>query len=76
MLFLWIIKESEKMRVNGIDIIVDDNMSLYEFLIANKYDITKIAVEHNGDIAPKAEYRNIILNNTDTVEVVSFVGGG
>ncbi|GMQ58207.1 sulfur carrier protein ThiS [Vallitalea sediminicola] len=64
------------MRVNGTDINLDDNMSLYDFLSTNNYDITKIAVEHNTNIVPKTEYKNIMLDNNDTLEVVSFVGGG
>lgn len=36
----------------------------------------RIAVERNEEIIPKSTYEEVILNDGDTVEVVSFVGGG
>jgi thiamine biosynthesis protein thiS len=40
------------------------------------FDIKKIAVMKNGNIVPKAEYGNTIICDEDSLEVVSFVGGG
>ena len=40
------------------------------------YEKNMIAVERNEEIIPKATYEEAILNDGDTVEVVSFVGGG
>ena len=40
------------------------------------YDKTRIAVEINEEIVPKVCYDTTILKDGDTVEVVSFVGGG
>ena len=50
--------------------------SVETFLIDAGYDIKRVAVELNGDILPKAKYRDLYLNDDDSVEVVSFVGGG
>ena len=36
----------------------------------------RIAVERNGEIIPKTSYQDIILQDGDVLEVVSFVGGG
>ena len=47
-----------------------------EYLATTNYDPKRIAVERNGDIVPKAQYRNTLLCDGDNVEVVSFVGGG
>ena len=47
-----------------------------EYLATTNYDSKRIAVECNGDIVPKAQYDNTILQDGDNVEVVSFVGGG
>lgn len=46
------------------------------YLNENGYDIKRVAVELNGDILPKAQYECTSLNDGDSVEVVSFVGGG
>lgn len=50
--------------------------TLAEYLAATKYDPKRIAVERNGEIVPKAQYPNTVLQDGDSVEVVSFVGGG
>lgn len=50
--------------------------TIAEYLAATKYDPKRIAVERNGEIVPKAHYSSTVLQNGDSVEVVSFVGGG
>lgn len=50
--------------------------TLAEYLATTNYDPKRIAVERNGDIVPKAQYDVTVLQDGDTVEVVSFVGGG
>ena len=50
--------------------------SIAEYLATTKYDPKRIAVERNGDIVPKAQYPDTVLEDGDSVEVVSFVGGG
>lgn len=47
-----------------------------EYLAAANYEPKRIVVERNGDIVPKAQYDKTILQDGDSVEVVSFVGGG
>ena len=47
-----------------------------EYLATTSYDPKRIAVERNGDIVPKAQYGETVLKDGDSVEVVSFVGGG
>ncbi len=59
---------SEEMNVAG--------KTLAEYLATTNYDLKRIAVERNGDIVPKAQYSGIILQDGDSIEVVSFVGGG
>jgi sulfur carrier protein len=36
----------------------------------------RIAVEHNGEIAPRARWHQVQVNSGDRLEVVHFVGGG
>jgi len=47
-----------------------------EYLATTNYDIRRIATERNGDIVPKAAYADTVLANGDSIEIVSFVGGG
>jgi sulfur carrier protein len=69
-------KGSGKVQVNGTIITLEQKQSLLDFLESKKYDITKIAVERNGEIVPRSAYDKVMLNNEDTLEVVRFVGGG
>jgi sulfur carrier protein len=36
----------------------------------------RVAVEHNGEIVPRAVWAGVILSGGDRLEVVHFVGGG
>ena len=47
-----------------------------EYLADTSYDPKRIAVERNGEIVPKAQYGQTVLQDGDSVEIVSFVGGG
>lgn len=63
-------------KVNGEFINGYEDKTLSEFLSNERYEITRIAVELNGEIARKKDYQSIILKENDTLEVVTFVGGG
>ena len=62
-------------RINGEDLDVGGK-SVAEYLNSAGYDLMRVAVELTGDIVPKAQYSDTIFKNGDSVEVVSFVGGG
>ncbi|MCD8120396.1 MAG: sulfur carrier protein ThiS [Lachnospiraceae bacterium] len=64
------------MRVNDEQISLDGTMPVVELLQMKGYPLTRIAVEVNGQIVPKAKYETYELHDEDTVEIVCFVGGG
>ena len=47
-----------------------------EYLTTTEYDPKRIAVERNGEIVFKSQYDDVVLQDEDSIEVVSFVGGG
>ncbi len=51
-------------------------LSIAEYLKQSSFDTTRIAIECNEEFIPKAQYEETILKDGDTLEVVSFVGGG
>lgn len=61
---------------NGDRTQLPDGTGLPEFLESNGYRPEIIAVEINLAIIPKDKYAETILHDGDTVEVVSFMGGG
>ncbi|MBR2970702.1 MAG: sulfur carrier protein ThiS [Clostridia bacterium] len=62
-------------KINGTELDIVGK-TLAEYLATTNYDIKRIAVERNGDIVPKAQYGISVLRDGDSIEVVSFVGGG
>lgn len=62
-------------KINGQEINAA-GMTVLEYITGANYDATRIAVEINGDIVPKTLYGDTVFKDEDTVEVVSFVGGG
>ena len=64
------------MKVNGQEVTLKDEITLFDYLEQNNYSTTKIAVGRNGDIVPKNMYNQVILTEADRLEIVSFVGGG
>ena len=51
-------------------------LSVLEMLENLGFSTERIAVEINMEIVPKVSYSATTLKDEDTVEVVSFVGGG
>ena len=64
------------MKINGKEVALEQEITLDALMESQGFDIRKIAVMKNGEIIPKADYSQIIVNNEDSLEVVSFVGGG
>ncbi len=53
-----------------------DGKTLREYLESAGFDTSRVAVERNGEIVPKADYADTSLADGDELEVVRFVGGG
>ena len=64
------------MTVNGKQISLETPVSVSEFLTENNYQTKRIAVEINGEILPKSQYESRIPSDSDTIEIVTFMGGG
>lgn len=50
--------------------------SIAEIVEKFGYNPARVAVELNGAIVPKAKYAETVVKENDTLEIVSFVGGG
>lgn len=62
--------------LNGKNVALMGNETPMSLMKRLGFDTSKIAVEINGEICPRAEYASIVLRKGDVIEVVSFVGGG
>lgn len=64
------------MKVNGESIPATEDLTVSKLLEQLGYPVSRIAVEVNRDIVPKAQYDTHVLHNDDVVEIVCFMGGG
>ena len=62
-------------KINGKELNVAGK-TISDYLATTNYDTKRIAVERNGDIVPKSQYDETLLQDGDNIEIVSFVGGG
>ena len=63
-------------RVNGNEISGESIRTINDLLLSFGLNENRVVVELNGNIVSKEDYRNVNLNDDDTIEVISFVGGG
>ena len=65
-----------KLRINGEDREVVDNLSLNE--LVTQLDLTpeRIAIELNQNVVRRTQWPSTVLKENDRVEIVHFVGGG
>ena len=62
-------------KVNGKELDLAGK-TIAEYLLTTDYNAKRIAVERNGEIVFKSQYSETVLKDGDSIEVVSFVGGG
>ena len=65
-----------KIQLNGKKIVIKSNYSLFDLLKKYKLANKKIAIEYNGAIVSKANYKKKNLKDNDKIEIVHFIGGG
>lgn len=65
-----------KVKVNGKVEDVAAGTTILQYVESAGYRVDRIAVEVNRNIAPKSTYANVGLHDGDSVEIVSFCGGG
>lgn len=61
--------------VNGTTLEIA-GVTLAEYLASTDYNPQRIAVELNGEIVFKSAYAHTVLHDGDSLEIVTFVGGG
>ena len=65
-----------KIQLNGKKVDIKSNCSLFDLLKKYKLANKKVAIEHNGIIVPKANFKKKNLKHNDKIEIVHFIGGG
>jgi thiazole synthase len=65
-----------KISVNGVERQVQTDATVMELLGSMELEETRVAVERNREIVPRADYDSTRLAEGDRIEIVHFVGGG
>jgi len=63
------------LKING-EMVDADGMTLSNYLDKENYNTKRIAVEINYEIIPKTDYDTVSFKDGDTVEIITFMGGG
>ena len=50
--------------------------SLESYLTDKSLLNRRIAVERNGDIVPRSQFTNVVIEDCDVLEIVHAIGGG
>lgn len=61
---------------NGKPHILKRQISLLEFSEIMNLEPTQVAIECNHEIIPRSLYNDVLLNEGDELEIVTFIGGG
>lgn len=64
------------LRINGEEVDIARCNNLLELINAKRLKREAIVVEHNRRIVFKEHWHEVVLNEKDNIEIVSFVGGG
>ena len=62
--------------INGKQHSIHEGMSLSELLRLLDVNSDRVAVEHNTEIVNKNDFNDTVLKENDTLEIITFVGGG
>ena len=64
------------MKVNGRAMSFSKSITIANLLLNLNISIEKVVVEVDGEIISRDEFNSFILNENNSIEVISFVGGG
>ena len=65
-----------KIQLNKKTLKISENLSIKDLINKYKLKENRIAIELNGSILHKQEYKKRKIKNDDKIEIVQFIGGG
>lgn len=65
-----------QISVNSEPQVWRNNASLQDLLTELGFSNKRVAVERNGEIVPRSQHAQIILQANDKLEIVQAIGGG
>ena len=65
-----------RLLINGEERELGDGLTLADLVAQLGVKPDRVAVERNGEIAPRNQWASTALSDRDRLEIVQFVGGG
>ena len=65
-----------RVTINGRDLDLPEPISLEDYIEQQGLAGRRLAVARNGNVVPRDDYAEAIINDGDTLEIVRPVGGG
>ncbi len=65
-----------RVTINGRDLDLPEPISLEDYIEELGLAGRRLAVAYNGDVVPRDDYAEVIIDGGDTLEIVRPVGGG
>lgn len=66
----------KKFQLNGQHYCTTKTIKLINLINYFNYDTSLLVLEYNNTICNKNDWKNILVNNKDKIEIVTIVGGG
>ncbi len=63
-------------KINGKDEVIDKKLDLAQLIEGKKLCPDNIVIQHNTRIVPKEEWKTVFIKESDSIEIISFMGGG
>ena len=64
------------LTINGTPVDISAPCSILEYLQQKNLEPLHVVVERNGALVPREAFVNCMLVESDTIEILRFVGGG
>ena len=55
---------------------INENINLLELLLYFQYNDSLLVLEYNGSICNQKNWKKILIQKDDKIEIISIVGGG
>lgn len=65
-----------RLKINGKEQNIERQGSLRELAESRDLNCNNIVIEHNLEVIPRDKWGEVVLKKGDSIEIVTFVGGG
>ena len=69
-------RKSNYFFLNGHEYFINSELTILEIVNYFNYNTSLLVLEHNSLICNKKDWDKIYIENNDTIEIVTIVGGG